>query len=102
MKHLPLSYRCDNTSTYQESSTPVTSQEGEEVRINFPLSADDDILVMCVTYNMVGEARRVFIQRKYLRKNNLNSEGPKKSKMRIQQMQSQGPTGLTLGSRVSR
>lgn len=69
MKHLSWSYRCENTSTYQVSSTPVTSQEGEEVRIHFPLSADEDIILMCVTYNIVGESQKVFVQRKYLKKN---------------------------------
>ncbi|KAK5621205.1 Macrophage colony-stimulating factor 1 receptor 2 [Crenichthys baileyi] len=55
---------CANSSTYQVSPPAVTSEEGEEVRIVFPLSAhDDDFTVMCMAHNLVGESRQVFVHR---------------------------------------
>uniref|UniRef100_A0A3Q3AME9 receptor protein-tyrosine kinase n=1 Tax=Kryptolebias marmoratus TaxID=37003 RepID=A0A3Q3AME9_KRYMA len=54
--------KCEN-SIYQAPLTSVTSQEGEEVRVHLPLSRDDDVTVMCVTYNLVGQSRQVFVHR---------------------------------------
>uniref|UniRef100_A0A1A7XYV4 Platelet-derived growth factor receptor-like protein n=1 Tax=Iconisemion striatum TaxID=60296 RepID=A0A1A7XYV4_9TELE len=56
--------RCENTSTHQVSHSTVTSQEGvEEVKMHLPLSAADDVIFMCVAYNLLGEIREVFVHR---------------------------------------
>uniref|UniRef100_A0A1A8N271 receptor protein-tyrosine kinase n=2 Tax=Nothobranchius pienaari TaxID=704102 RepID=A0A1A8N271_9TELE len=56
--------RCENTSTHQVSHTSMTSQEGvEEVKMHLPLSADEDVIFVCVAYNLVGEIREVFVHR---------------------------------------
>ncbi|KAM4726473.1 macrophage colony-stimulating factor 1 receptor 2 isoform 2-T3 [Anableps anableps] len=55
---------CEPNSTHQVSPPSVTSEEGEEVRIFFPLSAhDDDVTVMCLAYNPVGNSHQVFVHR---------------------------------------
>ncbi|XP_008303175.1 macrophage colony-stimulating factor 1 receptor 2-like [Stegastes partitus] len=51
---------CVDVSTYQEAPVDVTSQEDEEVRTHLPVSADDDVTVECVAYNLVGESCVVF------------------------------------------
>lgn len=65
MKNLQLSYRCENTTTYQVTPPPaVTSQEEEEeVKIHLPLS-NEDLTVVCVANNLVGESRKEFLHRK--------------------------------------
>lgn len=63
-----MSFRCENTTAYQVTPlTAVTSQE-EEVKIHFPLSNDEDLTVVCVANNLVGESRKEFIHRKCFRK----------------------------------
>ncbi|XP_015257023.1 PREDICTED: macrophage colony-stimulating factor 1 receptor 2-like [Cyprinodon variegatus] len=51
--------RCDDSSSFQVFPSSIASQEGEEVKILFPLSDHDDITVMCKAHNLVGESHQV-------------------------------------------
>lgn len=63
-----ISCRCEPSSNHQVSPSAATSEDGEEVRIFFPLSSpDDDVTVKCLAYNLVGESRQVFVHREYQR-----------------------------------
>uniref|UniRef100_M3ZW11 receptor protein-tyrosine kinase n=1 Tax=Xiphophorus maculatus TaxID=8083 RepID=M3ZW11_XIPMA len=58
-KHL-----CEPSSNHQVSPSAATSEDGEEVRIFFPLSSpDDDVTVKCLAYNLVGKSHQVFVHR---------------------------------------
>uniref|UniRef100_A0A3B4F1R3 receptor protein-tyrosine kinase n=1 Tax=Pundamilia nyererei TaxID=303518 RepID=A0A3B4F1R3_9CICH len=54
---------CAHIATNEVSQASVTSQDGEEVRSHFLLSADDDVTVECVASNLMGESLRVFHHR---------------------------------------
>ncbi|PWA24628.1 hypothetical protein CCH79_00016149 [Gambusia affinis] len=56
--------RCEPSSNHQVSPSAATSDDGEEVRIFFPLpSPDDDVTVMCLASNLMGESHQVFVHR---------------------------------------
>lgn len=56
---------CSNVDMCEQQVSPpvVPSEEGEEVRIFFPLSTYDDVTVRCLASNLVGAAHEVFVHR---------------------------------------
>ncbi|XP_069030972.1 macrophage colony-stimulating factor 1 receptor 2-like [Embiotoca jacksoni] len=58
-----VQHTCSEVSTNMAAPAIVTSQEGDEVRAQLPLSAKDDVTVECLAVNLVGESREVFSHR---------------------------------------